>query len=319
MEESVHPNLEEQEQEIKSLVLKELKLEKVTKFSLIAQRVNAHFLIEEDSKKSILRIYREVSNWLDSESSYQFEIDLMNFLKENDFNSSFPLSSDYIEIPLNNKKLRGILLSYAEGELSSLSAKESYLFGETVGKFHKITNSFKTINNRFEYDKCFLIEESYSRMAPWARKTSRMSELDRVHSHLNTFYDQLDTDGLDFGVVHGDFNGNNHHIKENGDITIYDFDMSGYGLREYDLAVFLRVCLIKEIDVFEDFLKGYSESYKKPLLSLESLMSLSLARQYWQTGLLSTFPEYDQYYEAHFQKEMDFSISILELIKKSRS
>lgn len=40
------------------------------------------------------------------------------------------------------------------------------------------------------------------------------------------------------GIVHGDIYWANLHFNEHGDITMFDFDLCGYGWRAYDLAYY---------------------------------------------------------------------------------
>ncbi|MGH2409330.1 MAG: phosphotransferase, partial [Chloroflexota bacterium] len=48
---------------------------------------------------------------------------------------------------------------------------------------------------------------------------------------------KLPASALDWGICHGDLHLANAHVDEEGTMTVFDFDLCGYGWRAMDLAV----------------------------------------------------------------------------------
>ena len=69
----------------------------------------------------------------------------------------------------------------------------------------------------------------------------RQSDVSRIAEHaeeLKAQITELDFGSDGWGIIGGDFHGWNLHFTENNELTLFDFDLCGYGWRAFDLAVY---------------------------------------------------------------------------------
>jgi Ser/Thr protein kinase RdoA (MazF antagonist) len=72
-----------------------------------------------------------------------------------------------------------------------------------------------------------------------ADRTGDREYLLKLANRLVAKLEALPMSSLEEGFCHGDHQGWNAHIKEDGTLTFFDFDCCGPGWRAYDIAAFL--------------------------------------------------------------------------------
>jgi Ser/Thr protein kinase RdoA (MazF antagonist) len=104
----------------------------------------------------------------------------------------------------------------------------------------------------------------------------------------------------EWGVIGGDFHGGNHFCTKNGDITLFDFDLCGFGWRTYDLAIFkwalFNVCrraprVKNRALLWQAFLEGYRSIKELNQDQISMIAPFVQARQVWLMGSETTYPD----------------------------
>ncbi|MCE7734664.1 MAG: phosphotransferase [Candidatus Heimdallarchaeota archaeon] len=84
------------------------------------------------------------------------------------------------------------------------------------------------------------------------------------------------------GLIHGDFGIHNIFVNENQDISIFDFDLCGYGLKAFDIATFQVFLPWEDEDPTQinAFVKGYNKIRK---ISPEEFTAVKLFKNFIRT------------------------------------
>jgi Ser/Thr protein kinase RdoA (MazF antagonist) len=119
---------------------------------------------------------------------------------------------------------------------------------------HDASSGFSRTPARSECTLQFLLDESLAMVAPW---------LDGSPDDVNTVHQIAETvrlhlvpvlPALDWGICHGDLSLDNLHMQPDGRLTLYDFDLSCYGWRAWDVCNALGYASPEHQDAF---LRGY--------------------------------------------------------------
>ncbi len=95
---------------------------------------------------------------------------------------------------------------------------------------------------------------------------------------------------LESGFCHGDLQGGNAHVTDDGTVTFFDFDSAGPGWRAYDIASYRWATNAMRLeggsdDCWDDFLTGYREVRDLGVGDLAAVPLLVAARHIWLMGL----------------------------------
>jgi len=236
--------------------------------NLIARGMNDTYIIETTDGKFVFRVYR--NKWRSNDSEILFEIDLLNYLFNNNLNVSLPIKSTtnayILKITAPEGERFGVLFTLVEGQPLRLDCTDTcYLFGEEAAKLHVISNSFQSDYKKAVMDMKFLIDQPLAIInRHLGRRPKDIQYLTSVGGYLKDRIMELDN--LDWGICHGDLHGYNAHIHENK-IAHFDFDLCGFGWRSYDLSVFKFTLDLsgdnedKKAEQWAAFLNGY-QNYK---------------------------------------------------------
>ena len=287
--------------------------------SLLNKGDNDHYLVTSGQKKFVFRIYKHNKHWLQNESDYLFELNWLEFLRNNKLPVSFPIKNNnerYLNVieAIEGKRF-GVLFSYAAGEMREINPEISKRFGKIVGKIHVLSNQFQPERNRNFIDEHFLIDIPLERIKNFLneKKNEYLETFsffqEKAKSDINKFKVLIDND--EWGVIGGDFHINNYIYTKNNKITLFDFDLCGYGWRAYDLAVYKwslsTFCNGKPLKdaalLWKAFLEGYSRQRKLSDRELEIIPTFVKVRQLWLIGSHMTYseiPKTQEYFEKKF-------------------
>ena len=129
-----------------------------TKCNLLKAGINHTYLVKDDEKKYIFRVYS--LNWRTKNEILE-EINLLNLLKEHHISISYPITDknkNYIQsINAPEGKRFGVMFSFAEGEkLLSFSEEGHFQIGVLMARIHQITQNLHL--DRIEYTPKILLE-----------------------------------------------------------------------------------------------------------------------------------------------------------------
>jgi len=226
-----------------------------------ARGLHDNYLIESDTARYILRIYR--NEWRNTDEIL-FELQLLTFLREQKAAVSSPNQTTRGEsgffIDFQEGKRMAVLFDFADGlppEIETL-AKTSRLLGRAVASVHLASTDFVTDYVRPVLDIPYLLDDSIARIEPWL-DSEQMHYVTTLQKKIHTDMPAITHENGAFGICTGDINFRNFHINDRSRITLFDFDQCGYGYRAFELGKFLSAMypLKEKKSCMEAFLKGY--------------------------------------------------------------
>lgn len=255
----------------------------------LCKGLNDSYKITTENGSFLLRIYRK--NWR-TKSDIEYELSILNHLHQEGVNVAFPISTMTGEQILSIESPEGerfaIMTRFSEGKpLSYSDPSESALYGKSAAKIHLHSDNYIASHSRFKLDLTHLIEEPLERIKPHLKdNASDWHFLKNYSAKLAMNITNSNSELLDFGFCHGDFHGGNAHIFK-GNISFFDFDCCGVGLRAYDLAVFKWGARLagKEKERWEPFINGYREIRNISDQDLALVDDFVSIRHIWLIGL----------------------------------
>lgn len=271
---------------------------------LIRAGDNDNYLIRSGDTKYVLRVYRREKYWLKNDSDYFFEMTWLNFLHQHDCAVAPPVQrkdGEYIgHLPPSLESRHFALFHFAEGEEGPITSYRAYVLGQAIAKVHKISNQFECDHQRLKLDLAFLIDEPVELMAQQLsdRFGNEINQLKKLAIRTKQNIQSLTLSGDSWGIIGGDFHGFNQHFTNDDKVTLFDFDLCGYGYRAYDLAVFrwLQVsdddiaktywhALFKgKLGLWIHFLSGYQTIRSISPEEMSAIYEFVRVRQIWLMG-----------------------------------
>lgn len=267
--------------------------------NLLSQGDNDHYLVENFFFKYVFRLYRSNKYWLGNEENYHFEFDVLNFLKENGVNLSYPIAkSDGTYLGKINcaEGLRYFcLFNFIHGQKKDISNLIAFKYGENISNIHNKLDLFKTDKKKQLIDENFLIKNPYKRINKKFKSDELKSTCEKYFQIIKGYSENCLS--LDWGVILGDCHRNNIIVDDNKIIPL-DFDLCGYGYRMYDLTtIYVSIKSIPNLDfskkkkLWELFLEGYRKN-RKIKIEKNIFNAFCGARLVWVLGDVLTWPNF---------------------------
>lgn len=185
--------------------------------------------------------------WKHGESDARFELDLLTHLHRSDVPVAYPIARrdgdllGVIRAPDADRFYS--LFSWAPGgtvDDRDLTSEHTYLVGRTMAAIHKAADKFQTTHSRYRLDEQTLLDRSLNELAEQiaAAAPDDVATIERYAADIRDRLRDFDPGPTGWGIVHGDVYWANLHFDEHRNITIFDFDLCGYGWRAYDLAYY---------------------------------------------------------------------------------
>ena len=154
-----------------------------------------------------------------------------------------------------------MLFSFAQGEKIRYKDNETcFSIGSLMAKMHDLT-LHKTID-RVSFNKQSLIELPYEHLKQLF--SEKLPEMEFI-KEIGASFQNSDFDNIPNGVVHLDIWYDNMAVKNEKEITIFDFDFCGNGSQILDVGYFFKQLFFIESDKeqyelkVQSFLNGYQK------------------------------------------------------------
>ncbi|MBL0329124.1 MAG: phosphotransferase [Bacteroidetes bacterium] len=276
-------------QALQELICKNYSFPGTTSITFLKRGFNDTYLIQNKTKKYILRVYKH--NWR-AEDSIETELKLLNFLKENDISVSFPITDIHSQFIQRLEAPEGVryavLFSYAEGEqIRKLNLEQAELLGIQTGKIHLLTLNKQLGVTAHNYGIEYQFEKTLFVLKPiLVNHLNEYNYLVELKNHFTEHFSTIDTTQLARGICHGDLQAENFHITPANQITFFDFDFFGDGYLIYDIGVFIWYDhKNKPKEIVDAFLRGYQTQRKLSESELKLLPYFSTLRALFQMTL----------------------------------
>jgi Ser/Thr protein kinase RdoA (MazF antagonist) len=244
---------------------------KNTNAFLLKAGINHTYLIKDENKKFIFRIYS--LNWR-TKTEILEEIRLLNLLKKHNIAISYPIfdkKDNYIQICNAPEGERfAVMFSFAEGEkLFNFSEETHFKIGELMAQIHQITQNLNL--ERVHYSPQILLVDSLNQLEKFLPSdTEEMAFMQKTQQFLLNEFSTADMTKIRNGVVHLDIWFDNLNVAKDNKITIFDFDFCGNGWLCLDIAYY--ILQIHSIEKDEAIYKSKTESF---LAGYESITPIS--------------------------------------------
>lgn len=236
---------------------------------LLKTGINHSYLIVDGETRFVFRLYS--LNWR-SQTEIQEELKLLNLLRDNKVQVSYPIATAdgaYIqEIPAPEGIRYGVLFSFAEGEkMLNFGADLHYKVGETMARVHQVTHNLQL--QRVNYTPQVVLQDSLEQLKEFLpTDTDEMQWMASTQKYLLGELSKADTGKLRQGVTHMDIWFDNFNITKAGNVTLFDFDFCGNGWLCFDIAYYiLQLHSTEKVEIERDeklksFLAGYESVTK---------------------------------------------------------
>ncbi len=244
---------------------------KNTECHLLKAGINHTYLIKDNDKKYIFRIYS--LNWR-TEIEILEEIRLLNLLKEHSISISYPIfdkNNNYLQtLDAPEGERFAVMFSFAEGEkLLNFSEETHFKIGELMAQIHQITQNLNL--ERVHYLPQILLVDSLKQLEKFLPKdTEEMAFMQNAQKYLLNEFSSANVAEIRQGIVHLDIWFDNLNITKDNKITIFDFDFCGNGWLCLDIAYYILQVHSTERD--EAICKSKVDSF---LAGYESVMPIS--------------------------------------------
>ncbi len=247
---------------------------------LLKTNINHTYRISTDSADYILRVYNPNHRSIHDVAE---EVKLLCEVK-NIVSISFPVANakkEYIQeinAPEGNRYV--VFFSFAEGKkIRQLTTALNFNIGVEVGSFHHFTGN-KSIE-RVNYSVDILINWAYRHLARYF--SEEMEEMRFIKALEAILPDAFGKQHPTKGIVHLDIWYDNMSIRDNGIITLFDFDNCGNGWLILDIGYYCMHLFYIEPDKEEyerkkdAFISGYRSKNQLPDNELELIPYAGLA------------------------------------------
>ncbi len=244
---------------------------------------NDTFEVAVEGQRYAFRLHTRGKWWLAGESDLRFELDLLSHLHRHHIPVSYPL-------PRRNGDLLGSvqapegerfysLFSWAPGDPpENMTVDQAYLLGRTLAEIHVVADLHEPKHTRYRLDEANKLDRPLAELDQEIRNASP-DDAEVIGHYAADIRQQLavfDPGPTGWGIIHGDIQDLNFHFDTDDKITVFDFDMCGYGWRAYDLAYYYTRSAEPQRSAVLD---GYQAV--RPLSDAEHAMITTFGRLAW--------------------------------------
>lgn len=249
------------------------------------------YLVETQTNPYILRVSH--AHWR-SKSDIDFELELLDFLRQRYIPVAYPLKTQEgelsVEINAPEGKRYAALFTYAPGRvaLGDLTPTQGKILGETVAKLHLAAAEFRSHAQRQSLTLEYLLDHSFQIIAPFLQhKPQDLAYLVDAIAHIKHQLQDFPQEPPFWGICWGDPHSGNAHFTPDNQVTLFDFDQCGYGWRIFEIAKFFQVALCTGVGrtIREAFVKGYQSVQEIATYEKNSLQAFTQVAHIWVWGI----------------------------------
>lgn len=273
------------------------------------------YLVETIATQYILRISH--AQWR-SKAEVDFELELLDFLKQRSLPVAFPLRTSGGQLSIELEALEGkryaALFVYAPGTvaLGDLNQTQSFLLGQTVAKLHQTALAFRSCADRPPLTLEYLLDQPLAAIAPFLRhKPAELAYLTQAIAAIKTQLQHFTPEPPLWSVCWGDPHSGNVHFTPDNQLTLFDFDQCGYGWRIFEIAKFLQVSMQSGLcaKVRQSFIDGYQTV--EPLWECEqaALQAFIQVAHIWSWSICLNHAmrhNYSRLDDSYFQQRLEY-------------
>ncbi len=214
-----------------------------TTTTFLVRNVSDTYVVNGAQSKYILKIYRRSHR---SQSQIQAEVDLLNYLKQNNARVAYPVAnkkgSHLQKFNTGEGERYGVLFSYAPGKVSKdLTDSQLRVLGREMAFNHELLSKPNLVFDRPEYTIESTILQPLKVLQPMFERfdyQEGQEQLQEIAKRTIASFETVDTRQFGFGYCHYDYMPKNFHFTDSDEITFFDWDFAGKGFLVNDLLSF---------------------------------------------------------------------------------
>jgi Ser/Thr protein kinase RdoA (MazF antagonist) len=282
---------------------------------ILALNCNDNFFIKGKRQGYVFRLNRK--DWWPV-SDFDAELRFLEFLKRRKVSAVVPKRSKqnrrYISVKTAEGTRYGALFGYLPGRHVTFSPgprnSNMVRLGELAARLHDAADQFNPPAQRWTMGFDFLVTQTLEGLAPlFVQRAKDLAYLQRLADHLQGLLDDTPVGVLDFGLCHGDLHTGNVILSPDGELTLIDFDWSGYCWRIYDLATLWWTLRSDEsAPRWRAVLRGYTSVRKLSRREKSLLPAFVMIREFELLGFQLMMRKHigdawidDNYYDFHMR------------------
>jgi len=282
-------------------IIKRFQIEPILNIEKLPTTGNIDYLFSTGSKKYLLRLCPGGHRWRSIEE-INAELELLDYLKNNNFPVLCALKDETGNRIVSWDNHNGYIREFSKGkEILKPTSEQIGKFGEALGRFHFLTENFRTKNKRTHIFNLDMIRKHFSENRQIIAD-SRFPQKELFIREFETNISKLNfPDNLPSGMIHEDL-GRRHVLWiENQISAIIDFDRSYYGFLLLDLGQTCRGwCFI------DDWKKWNMENFKELIRGYQKIRRLTdLERKYLSDSIIFGILERAQSFYLRFAANHD--------------
>lgn len=265
---------------------------------------NRNFLVTSQDRRYVYRVYTDHDFYVRNPEAYQYELDLLAYLREYKLAVPEPvkrldgerLSTMGSASDTGNGTRCGALFHFFEGEEHvtwhpEVNEPVVISFGAAVAKIHQQADQFSKPYCRHHFDLQYLLDGPLQTLESilQERRGEDLSFLKDYADHMRRQISGLGKGKDIYGLIHADLHVGNILYNPDDGYCILDFDQCAFGWRAYDVATFKYN--IKETvpdhltdEIWRCFLEGYNRVRPLTQVELDCLPVFANAWTLWDIG-----------------------------------
>jgi Ser/Thr protein kinase RdoA (MazF antagonist) len=253
--------------------------------------MNDTYLVLSGGVQYILRAYRHGHRTL---PQIEHELELLRFLNGRGVNVAAPVPRKDGQFITEVQAPEGVryvtMFTYAPGEFRPLTVEIAGKYGLAAAKLHRTMGLFPMDHDRDAIDSQYLLDNSVPSILPLlSHRPADLELVVRMRAFLKRQINEM-APTLTWGLCHGDLNGGNCHIDDEGKLTFFDFDCEGPGWLAYDVAVFnwsIRDMPNRDsaLQLWHAYIDAYQSEAPLSDSDVAAIPYFVAARQLWLVGL----------------------------------
>jgi len=282
---------------------------------VLALNCNDNYFIKGKRKDYVFRLNRK--DWW-PKADFEEELRLLEYLKRQKISAVIPKRNKQAQCCIAIKAAEGTrygaLFGYLPGRLLMGNPgprnRNMRNLGELAAQLHNVADRFNPPAQRWTMDFDFLVTETLKGLEPlFGQREKDLAYLQRLADYLHGRIGEVPEGGLDFGLCHGDLHTGNVILSPNDELTLIDFDWSGYCWRIYDLATLWWTMRSDEQSArWRAVLRGYTSVRKLTRHEKALLPAFVMIREFELLGFHLMMRKHignawldDNYYDHHMR------------------
>lgn len=247
---------------------------------LLLAGVNDHFMVESETRRFAVRLYRSGC----SKAQIEAELSFLAHLADEGVSVATAVSTESEETLVECKAPEGTryltVFTWAHGRVQK--AEDASLYGKALARLHIAADKFDQ-RRLPQLD----LRKAVRQGAAYLQSLAAYPESERMTTVLEAVQNALEvvlSSNFDVGAVHGDSHAGNANIDGDGIVTFYDFDFCCVGPRAFDLATFRwsnEICDTHSDAAWDQFISGYQSLRQLADSDVRNALLLRPVRHMW--------------------------------------